>query len=136
MNRSIPPEVALALRNAGVDVITFTGRFLSGTDDETRLYEVRDRRWLLFTRDDRWHYHRAELLALIAARARAFIFTSQGSAQEVSHAVWSALPQIAEIAEENQPAAPYIYKVTAWCADRLSVAEIQIPAPAVERGGR
>lgn len=117
------PEVALALRNAGVNVITFTERFERGTDDETWLSEVRDRRWLLFTRDDRWHYHRAELLAIITARARAFIFTTQGNALEVSHAVWSALPKIAEIAEANTPAAPYIYKVTA------SGVQIVYPSP-------
>jgi hypothetical protein len=52
--------------------------------------QVRARGWLLFTRDDRWHYHRTELLAIIAARARAFIFTSQGNAEEISHAVWRA----------------------------------------------
>ena len=111
------------MRNAGVNVITFTERFERGTDDETWLSEVRDRRWLLFTRDDRWHYHRAELLAIITARARAFIFTTQGNALEVSHAVWSALPKIAEIAEANTPAAPYIYKVTA------SGVQIVYPSP-------
>jgi len=105
--------VALALRNAGVNVIAFTERFDRGTDDETWLSQVGDRRWLLFTRDDRWHYHRAELLAIVAARARAFIFTSQGSAREIADAIWKVLPQIAEIAQTNDPAPPYIYKVTA-----------------------
>jgi hypothetical protein len=95
-----------------VNVIAFTERFARGTHDETWLAQARDRGWLLFTRDDRWHYHRAELLALIAARARAFIFTSQGSAEEIAHAVWRALPKIAEIADLDTPPAPYIYKVT------------------------
>lgn len=95
-----------------MNVIAFTERFSRGTEDETWLAQVRDRSWLLFTRDDRWHYHRAELLALIAARARAFIFTSQGSAEEIAHAVWRVLPRIAEIAELNAPPAPYLYKVT------------------------
>lgn len=76
------------------------------------LEHVRDRNWLLFTRDDRWHHHRAELLAIIAARARAFIFTSQGSAGEIAHSIWRALPTIAEIAEADMPPAPYIYKAT------------------------
>lgn len=61
------PEVALVLRNAAVNVIRFTERFARGTEDETWLTEVRDRDYLLFTRDDRWHYHRAEPLAIIAA---------------------------------------------------------------------
>lgn len=100
------------LRAGGVNVIGFTERFARGTEDEIWLGEVRDRGWLLFTRDDRWHHHRAELLALISARARAFIFTSQGSAGEIAHVVWRALPKIAEIAGANTPPAPYIYKVT------------------------
>ena len=100
------------LRNAGVNVIAFPERFTRGTDDEVWLAEVRDRKWLLFTRDDRWRYNRTELLALIMAQARAFIFTSQGSAAEISDAVLHALPQIAEIVETGTPAAPYIYRVT------------------------
>ena len=95
-----------------MNAIAFTERFERGTDDETWLGHVRDRGWLLFTRDDRWHHHRAELLALINARARAFIFTSQGSAEELAHVVWRSLPKIAEIAELDTPPAPYIYKVT------------------------
>jgi PIN like domain len=95
-----------------VNAIAFTERFARGTHDDVWLAQVRDRDWLLFTRDDRWHYHRAELLALIAARARAFIFTSQGSAEEIAHSVWRALPKIAELADANTPAAPFIYKVT------------------------
>lgn len=95
-----------------MNVISFTERFPRGTDDEVWLTQVRDRRWLLFTRDDRWHYHRAELLAIIEARARAFIFTSQGSAREIADAVWRALPKIAHIAELSSPPSPYIYKVT------------------------
>lgn len=105
--------MALVLRNAGVNVITFTERFSRGTHDELWLKEVHDRGWLLFTRDDRWHYHRSELLAIIEARGRAFIFTSQGSAAEIADFVWRALPKIADIAEQNHPPAPYIYKVTA-----------------------
>lgn len=115
--------MALVLRNAGVNVISFTERFARGTDDETWLSQVRDRGWLLFTRDDRWHYHRAELLAIIAAQARAFIFTSQGSAQEIADAVWRALPKIANIAEISSPPPPYIYKVT------HSGIQIVYPAP-------
>ena len=75
------------------------------------------------TRDDRWHYHRAELLAIIAARARAFIFTSQGSADEIAHVVWRALPKIADITESNSLSPPYIYKVT------LSGVDIVYPSP-------
>jgi hypothetical protein len=106
------PEVALVLPNAAVNVIRFAERFARGTEDETWLTEVRDRNYLLFTRDDRWHYHRAELLAIIAARARSFVFTSQGSAREIADAVWRALPKIANIVELSSPQPPYIYKVT------------------------
>jgi hypothetical protein len=95
-----------------VNVIAFTERFTRGTEDELWLVQVRDRGWLLFTRDDRWHHHRAELLAIVAARARAFIFTSQGSAAEIAHVIWRELPRIAEIAQADTPPAPYIYKVT------------------------
>jgi hypothetical protein len=58
------------LRNGGANVIAFTERFERGTDDEVWLGEVRDKGWLLFTRDDRWRYHRAELLAIIAEGCR------------------------------------------------------------------
>jgi PIN like domain len=106
------PEIAVTLRHAGVNVITFTERFARGTEDEIWLDQVRDRGWLLFTRDNRWHHHRAELLAIISARARAFIFTSQGSAAEIAHVIWVALPRVAAIADENVPPAPYIYKAS------------------------
>ena len=95
-----------------MNVIAFTERFDRGVEDEVWLEQIRGRGWLLFTRDNRWHHHRAELLAMIAARARAFVFTSQGSAEEIAHAIWHALPRIAEIVETNSPPAPYIYKAT------------------------
>jgi hypothetical protein len=113
-----------------VNVISFTERFERGVDDEVWLGQVRDKRWLLFTRDDRWHYHRAELLALIAARAKAFIFTSQGNAEEIAHVVWSALPAIAAIAERDTPPAPYIYKVTQRGLDIVyPSAKFRFPVP-------
>ena len=111
------------MRDGGVNVIAFTERFARGTEDETWLAQVRDRGWLLFTRDDRWRYHRAELRAIIAARARAFIFASQGSAEEIAHVVWRTLPKIAEIADANTPPAPYIYKAT------QSGVQIVFPSP-------
>jgi len=110
------------LRNAGVNVIAFTDRFERGTEDEVWLAQVRNRNWLLFTRDDRWRYNRAELLAIIAARARAFIFTSQSSAAEIAQMIWVALPKIAAIADVE--AAPYIYKVS-----RRNAVEIIYPSP-------
>lgn len=113
-----------------MNVIPFTERFARGVDDETWLAQVRDKQWLLFTRDDRWHYHRAELLALIAARARAFIFTSQGTAEEIAHVVWTALPAIAAISDLNTPPAPYIYKVTQRGVDIVYPSEkFRFPVP-------
>lgn len=105
-------------------MIAFTERFDRGTEDEIWLQQVRDRNWLLFTRDDRWQYHRAELLAIISARARAFIFTSQGSAAEIGHIIWVALPKIAAIADANTPAAPYVYRVS-----QRNTIEIVYPSP-------
>lgn len=95
-----------------MNVIAFTDRFARGTYDEVWLREVRERNWLLFTRDDRWRSHRAELMALISVRARAFIFTSQGSAEEIAHLIWVSLPKIAAIADDDSIVPPYIYKVT------------------------
>ncbi len=106
------PEIAITLRNAAVNVITFTERFARGAEDEVWLGQVRDRGWLLFTRDTGWHRNRAELLSIISARARAFIFASQGSAADIAHLIWATLPRIAAIADENSPPAPYIYKVS------------------------
>ena len=114
----------MTLRNAGANVIAFTERFERGTEDEIWLGQIRDRNWLLFTRDDRWRHNRAELLAVISARARAFIFTSQGSAADIARVIWAALPKIAAIAEANTPPAPYIYKVS-----RRIAIDIVYPSP-------
>jgi len=102
--------VVEALRAAGASVERLTDRFPKGTEDLVWLEWVGVNRRVVLSRDKRIRYRRLELLALKAARVRAFVFTGGNVGMEDTGKILAgALPRIERIARKDP--GPFIYHV-------------------------
>ncbi|HEV8659135.1 MAG TPA: hypothetical protein VGS96_10950 [Thermoanaerobaculia bacterium] len=66
-----------AMRDAGAQVVPLFDEFERGTPDPVWLPVVTSRGWILLTKDDKWRYRHEEMMILIRAKARAFVFVSK-----------------------------------------------------------
>ncbi len=99
-----------ALREAGATVVRLTDHFEKGTEDRVWLERAGAKGWIVLTRDQRIRYRRLELLALQAARVRAFVFTGGNVDMKNTGAILaSALPRIERIARKDP--GPFIYHI-------------------------
>jgi hypothetical protein len=65
------------MRDAGAQVVPLFDEFERGTPDPVWLPVVTSRGWILLTKDDKWRYRHEEMMILIRAKARAFVFVSK-----------------------------------------------------------
>jgi len=102
--------VADALRAAGAAVERLTDHFAKGTEDRIWLEWAGANRRVVLTRDKRIRYRRLELLALQAARVRAFVFTGGNvGMKDTGKILAGALPRIERIARRDP--GPFIYHI-------------------------
>ncbi len=91
-----------ALRAAGATVERLTDRFAKGTEDRIWLEWAGANRRVVLTRDKRIRYRRLELLALQAARVRAFVFTGGNvGMKDTGTILVDALARIERIARKD-----------------------------------
>ena len=103
-------SVALALREAGADVVRHTERFHRGVVDELWLGEAGKNAWVVLTRDKRIRYRRLERNALQAAKVRAFVFTGGNvTAKETGSILARSLAKLGRICQSVQ--GPFIYHI-------------------------
>lgn len=102
--------VVEALREAGATVVRLTDHFDKGTEDRVWLDRAGTSGWIVLTRDQRIRYRRLELLALQAARVRAFVFTGGNvGMRDTGRILADALPRIERIVQRDP--GPFIYHV-------------------------
>ncbi len=102
--------VVEALRAVGATVERLTDHFAKGTEDRVWLEWAGSNRRVVLTRDKRIRYRRLELLALQAARVRAFVFTGGNvGMKDTGKILAGALPRIERIARKDQ--GPCIYHI-------------------------
>jgi hypothetical protein len=99
-----------AMRSANLDVKVLREEFHAGAKDEDWLPVAAAKGWILFTKDDRWRFRRAEKDILINANARAFVFVSKSArAHEIVETIMACLGKIARIiATEPAPFVAHI----------------------------
>jgi hypothetical protein len=87
-----------------------TDHFAKGTEDRMWLEHAGARGWVVLTRDKRIRYRQLELLALRAARVRAFVFTGGNvGMQDTGKVLAGALSRIQRIARSDK--GPFIYHI-------------------------
>jgi hypothetical protein len=98
------------MRSANLDVKVLREEFHAGAKDEDWLPVAAAKGWILFTKDDRWRFRRAEKDILINANARAFVFVSKSArAHEIVETIMACLGKIARIiATEPAPFVAHI----------------------------
>jgi hypothetical protein len=85
-----------------------TDHFQRGTADEVWLAEAGRKGWVVLTRDKRIRYRELELLALEAARVRAFVFTGGNvTVADTAAILAGGLRHFERIARAN--AGPFVY---------------------------
>lgn len=83
------------MRAAGLTVVPLFDEFDRGTPDPVWLPSVTRRGWILLTKDDKWRYRHEEMMILMRAKARAFVFTSKTAKREqIAESVVRAIPAI------------------------------------------
>jgi hypothetical protein len=112
LDRSIGKHiVAEALRNAGAEVEVHDDHFPPNAHDEEWLPPVRERGWIVLTRDDRIRYRSQERTALIQARVRAFVLGGRSlSGPAMAAVVVQALPAMQRFVARHQ--GPFIARIT------------------------
>lgn len=99
-----------ALRAAGATVERLTDHFAKGTEDNVWLEWAGANSRVVLTRDKRIRYRRLELLALQAARVRAFVFTGGNvGMKDTGKILAGALPRIERIARRDP--GPFVYHI-------------------------
>jgi hypothetical protein len=90
--------------------VRLTDQFPKGTEDRIWLERAGEKGWIVLTRDQRIRYRRLELLALQAARVRAFVFTGGNvGMKDTGKILADALPRIERIARRDL--GPFIYHI-------------------------
>ena len=98
------------MRLAGLSVVPLFDEFDRGTPDPVWLPVVTRRGWILLTKDDKWRYRHEEMMILIRAKARAFVFTSKTAKREqIAECVVKAIPAIERVINRIDP--PFIAKI-------------------------
>jgi predicted nuclease of predicted toxin-antitoxin system len=96
LDRSLGKHVvAVALRSAGATVEVHDDHFSPDATDEEWLADVGQRKWIVFTKDNRLRYHPREKAALLKYGVRTFILTARDlRGEEMGRAFTIALPKI------------------------------------------
>lgn len=100
------------MRGKGLTVIRHKERFAEDASDVEWLTAAGAEGWIAFTRDKNIRYRVIELMALISAGVRAFVFTGGNvSGVELSETIVAALPLIERVVATTKP--PFICRITA-----------------------
>lgn len=98
------------MRAAGLSVVPLFDEFERGTPDHIWLPVVTARGWILLTKDDKWRYRHEEMMILIRAKARAFVFASKTAKREqIAETVVRMIPNIEKLIGRIKP--PFIAKI-------------------------
>ncbi|PYX74168.1 MAG: hypothetical protein DMG72_10930 [Acidobacteria bacterium] len=112
LDRSLGKQtVAGALRNAGVLAEVHDDHFAPDAKDQEWLPEVGKRRWIVLTKDRRFHNRLLEITAIARSNVRVFKLTASGiQGQEMASIFVHAIRKISRVAIGNP--APFIATVT------------------------